>query len=134
MPVLRWYHAYRPISLITLDCPIKTEIRLPNALNVIKKLSPRAALVPKTAEKNRLAVTWSLAAMRDLGTVHQWLLVVSGSELTSSEVGDVAKYIEDSDNQETQGRRSFNGLDGVLDFRHYVESVLVTGVGEGDID
>lgn len=60
---------HRPISRMTRDWPIRTEMRLPKALRVIKKLSPRAAVVPKTAEKNRLAVTCSLAAIVAFGTV-----------------------------------------------------------------
>jgi len=56
---------------MTRDCPIKTEIKLPKALRVIKKFKPLAAVVPNTAEKKRLAVTCSLAAMTDFGTASQ---------------------------------------------------------------
>jgi len=53
---------------MTLDWPIKTEIRLPKALRVIRKFRPLAAVVPKTAEKKRLAVTCSFADITDFGT------------------------------------------------------------------
>jgi hypothetical protein len=69
--VVKYVQTYRPISLITRDWPIRTEMRLPKALSVIKKLRPLAALVPKTAEKNRLAVTCSFAAMTAFGTGNQ---------------------------------------------------------------
>jgi len=42
---------------MTLDWPIRTDMRLPKALRVIRKFKPLAAVVPNTAEKKRLAVT-----------------------------------------------------------------------------
>lgn len=83
---------------MTLDWPIKTDIKFPKALRVIKKFRPLAAVVPKTAEKKRLAVTCSLAAMTDLGTGCQPL---SEEELTGSEISNIAQDIQNRDQTET---------------------------------
>jgi len=122
---------YRPISLITRDCLMRTEIKLPKALRVIEKLRPRAAVVPKTAEKKRLAVNWSLAAMSALGTAYQ---PHPKHILTGCEIRDIAQYVQYSDEAQAEKSRSLDGPNGILDFAHDIEGVLVPLVREGDVD
>jgi hypothetical protein len=122
---------HRPISRITLDCPIRTEIKLPKALRVMRKLRPLAAVVPNTAEKKRLAVTCSFAAITDFGTKGQ---LIRAGELTCSEISYIAQDVQDGDQAKTEWCRSFDSPDRVFDFAHHVEGILVTLIRESNVD
>lgn len=53
----RWIRTNLPHSRMTLDCPIRTAIRFPNADTAMRKLRAlEAPLLPKTFSKNKLAV------------------------------------------------------------------------------
>jgi hypothetical protein len=61
-----------PISRMTLDWPISTVTRLPNADRMTKMFKPFAAFSPKTAVKNRLAVVVSAVRMSAFGTAAKY--------------------------------------------------------------
>jgi len=56
-----------PISRMTLDWPINTVTRLPNADKITSMFRPLAACAPKTAVKNRLAVVVFAVRISALG-------------------------------------------------------------------
>lgn len=98
---------------------------------MIKKFKPLAAVAPNTAEKKRLAVTCSFAAITDFGTKGQ---LIRAEILTCGEISYIAHDVQDGDQAETEWCRSFDSPDWVLDFAHYVEGVLVPLIGKGDVD
>lgn len=55
-------------------------------------------------------------------------------KLTSSKVGHIAQDVQDSDQQKTERSRSLDCPNGVLDFTHDIEGILVALVGECDVD
>lgn len=57
-----------PISRMTLDWPINTVTRLPNADRMTRMFKPLAAFSPKTAVKNKLAVVVSAVRISAFGT------------------------------------------------------------------
>lgn len=78
-----------PISRMTLDWPINTVTRLPNADKITSRFRPLAACAPKTAVKNKLAVVVFAVRISALGTAAKYATLHSMYKIatTSSEIG-----------------------------------------------
>jgi hypothetical protein len=110
---------YRPHSRIIREVPINTEMRLPKELRAIKKFNPFTALPePNTFVKNRPAEICAAAASWAFGTVdgvsqrrRSTHVLMS---LTSSEVCQVGKYVEERNNSQRNVGAVSNSLDWFL--------------------
>jgi hypothetical protein len=70
---------------------------------------------------------------RDWKSAHWRRSAHSESVLTCGEVSDIAQGVQDCDQTQTQWRRAFDCSNGIFDFAHDVESVLITLIRESDV-
>lgn len=78
-----------PISRMSLDWPINTVTRLPNADKITSMFRPLAAWLPNTAVKNKLAVVVFAVRISALGTAAKYATLHSMYKIATrvSEIG-----------------------------------------------